>query len=282
MHPTPLELVRLTTEYLAKRGVESPRLDAEVLLAHVLGVPRIQLYVQFERPLEAVEVGAYRELVRRRGQREPVAHLVGRREFWSLELAVDGRVLVPRPETERLVEVSLERMGAAGRLVDLGTGSGAILLALLSEQPGWTGVGVDCSAAALEVAAANAAHHGLGDRVRWCQGNLFEPLQGERFELIVSNPPYIPRGEIAGLQPEVAGYDPHLALDGGADGLDLVRRIAAGAAEYLQPGGVVALEFGAGQQDDVRTLFAGAGYLHVELREDYAGIPRVVLAEAPR
>ena len=281
MLPTPLELIRLTTEYLAKCGVQSPRLDAEVLLGHVLGVPRIQLYVQFERPLEAAEVDAYRELVRRRGQREPVAHLVGRREFWSLELAVDGRVLVPRPETERLVEVSLERMGDAGWLADLGTGSGAILLALLSEQPGWTGVGVDCSAAALEVAEANAARHGLGDRARWCQGDLFGPLQGERFGLIVSNPPYIPSGEIAGLQPEVVGYDPHLALDGGIDGLDLVRRIAAGAAGHLQPGGAVALEFGAGQHDAVRTLFEGAGYRNVSIHEDYGGRPRVLLAEAP-
>lgn len=282
MPPTTLELLRLTTAYLAQRGVESPRLDAEVLLGHVLGVARIQLYVEFERPLTAAEVDAYRSLVRRRGQREPVAHLVGQREFWSLELAVDGRVLVPRPETERLVELSLESMGETGRLADLGTGSGAILLALLSEKRGWTGVGVDCSPAALEVAAANAARHGLEGRTQWLSGDLFEPLHGERFDLLVSNPPYIPSGEIPDLQPEVARYDPHLALDGGQDGLEVIQRLAAGAARHLLPGGVVAVEFGAGQQDAVRDLFGGVGYADVHIHEDYEHRPRVLQARMAR
>lgn len=280
--PTTLELLRLTTAYLAQRGVDSPRLDAEVLLSHVLGVARIQLYVEFERPLTVAEVDAYRNLVRRRGQREPVAHLVGQREFWSLEFAVDGRVLVPRPETERLVELSLESMGEAGRLADLGTGSGAILLALLSERPGWAGVGVDCSPEALAVAAANGARHGLERRTQWLLGDLFEPLHGERFDLLVSNPPYIPSGEIPGLQPEVTRYDPHLALDGGRDGLEVMQRLAAGAARHLLPGGVVAVEFGAGQQDAVRDLFAGVGYADVTIHEDYEHRPRVLVARMPR
>jgi release factor glutamine methyltransferase len=280
--PTPLELIRLTTGYLARHGVESPRLDAEVLLGHVLGVSRIQLYVQFDRPLEAAEVERYRDLVRRRSRREPVAHLVGEREFWSLALTVDRRVLVPRPETELLVEAALEQMDDAGRLADLGTGSGAILLALLSERPGWTGVGVDCSPPALEVAESNASRHGLGDRVRWVGGDLFGPLQGERFGLIVSNPPYIPSAEIAGLQPEVAGYDPHPALDGGADGLEVLRRIAAGAPAHLLPGGTVAVEFGAGQHDAVRRLFEEAGFSNVAIRDDYEGRPRALLANAPQ
>ena len=278
--PTPLELIRLTTEYLGKRGVASPRLDAEVLLAHVLGVPRIQLYVQFDRPLEPGEVDSYRALVRRRGQREPVAHLVKRREFWSLELTVDRRALVPRPETELLVELCLGRMGETGRFADLGTGSGAIALALLHERAGWRAVGIDCSSDALEVAGTNADELDLSDRVEWRRGDLLAPLADEQVELIVSNPPYIPSGEIDALQPEVARYDPRGALDGGADGLDVIRRIAAEAPACLSAQGLLALEFGAGQQDTVRALFETAGFRNLEVRNDYAGRPRVLLAEA--
>lgn len=278
--PTPLELIRLAAQYLDERGVETPRLDAEILLAHVLGMPRIQLYVQFERPLVRDEVDRYRSLVRRRGRREPVAHLLGTREFWSLELTVDGRVLVPRPETELLVEICLERMGPAGRLADLGTGSGAIALALLSERPGWAAVGVDRVAEALEVAAGNADRLRLARRITWLVGDLFGPLAGECFEVIVSNPPYIPTEEIDRLQPEVAHYDPRSSLDGGPDGLDVIRRIAAAAEEFMVPGGLLAVEFGAGQQEAVRELFESAGYRGVEIRKDYAGIPRVLLAES--
>lgn len=281
MAHVPLELVRRSAAYLAGKGVSTPRLDAEVLLAHVLGVPRIQLYLQFDKPLAAPEVDAYREAVRRRARREPVAHITGFREFWSLPFAVDERVLVPRPETEALVEAALARMGGAGRLADLGTGSGAVAVALLVERPGWTGVGVDVSAGALEVAAANAARHGVADRVELRRGDLFAPLAGSEgsFGAVVSNPPYIPTGQVDGLEPEVARFDPRLALDGGSDGLDVIRRIAAEARRFLAPGGFAAVEFGAGQGEDVARIFREAGgYAKVTLIPDLAGRPRVAVA----
>lgn len=281
MEHAPLELVRRCAAYLAGKGISNPRLDAEVLLAHVLGVPRIQLYLQFDKPLAAAEVDAYREAVRRRARREPVAHITGSREFWSLSLAVDARVLVPRPETEVLVEAALARMGSAGRLVDLGTGSGAVAVALLVERPGWTGVGVDVSGDALEVAAANAARHGVGDRLELRRGDLFAPLAGLEgsFGAVVANPPYIPTGELGGLEPEVARFDPRLALDGGPDGLDVIRRIAAGARVFLATGGFAAVEFGAGQEEAVAGIFRDVGgYEEVALVPDLAGRPRVAVA----
>jgi release factor glutamine methyltransferase len=275
----PLELVCRTAEYLARRGVPTPRLDAEVLLAHVLGVPRIQLYLQFDKPLAPAEVDAYREAVRRRARREPGAHITGFREFWSLEFGVDARVLAPRPETEVLVEAALGRMGEAGRLADLGTGSGAVAVALLAERPRWTGVGVDVSAEALEVARANAARHGVGERLELREGDLFAPLEGELFDAVVSNPPYIPSGEIDALEPEVSGFDPRLALDGGPDGLGVIRRLAAQTLEHLRPGGFLALECGAGQGGEVvRVLEQAGGYEGVSLIRDYSGRPRVAVA----
>ncbi|MEW6486313.1 MAG: peptide chain release factor N(5)-glutamine methyltransferase [Thermodesulfobacteriota bacterium] len=282
MEHAPLELVRRSAAYLAGKGVSNPRLDAEVLLAHVLGVPRIQLYLQFDKPLAAAEVDAYREAVRRRARREPVAHITGSREFWSLSFAVDARVLVPRPETEVLVEAALARMGGAGRLADLGTGSGAVAVALLVEHPGWTGVAVDVSTGALEVAAVNAARHGVGDRLDLRRGDLFAPLAGseESFDAVVANPPYIPTGELGGLEPEVSRFDPRLALDGGPDGLDVIRRIAAGARAFLAPGGFAAVEFGAGQEGAVGRIFRDAGgYEDMTLVPDLAGRPRVAVAE---
>ncbi len=279
MGHAPLELVRVTAQYLGQKGVESPRLDAELLLAHVLGVPRIQLYLQFDRPLDAGEVDAYREAVRRRARREPLAHITGAREFWSLEFQVDARVLVPRPETEVLVEAALGRMGPAGRLADLGAGSGAVGVALLSERPGWQGVGVDLSPGALEVAGANALRHGVDQRLELRQGDLFGPLAGEVFDAVVANPPYIPSGDLGALEPEVADFDPRLALDGGPDGLDVIRRIAEESPAHLAPGGFVALEFGAGQEEAVaRILREAGGYREVAVIRDYSGRPRVAIA----
>ena len=275
---TPLELVRLAAGYLAEKGVATPRLDAEVLLAHVLGVPRIRLYTEFDKPLEPAEVAAYREAVRRRARREPVAYITGEREFWSLGLRVDRRVLIPRPETEVLVERCLPRMGAAGVLLDLGTGSGAVALALLSERPGWRAVGVDASAGALEVARENARRLGLGERAEFLEGDLYEPVAGRRFDLIVSNPPYVPSAELDRLEPEVCRYEPRRALDGGPDGLSVIRRIVAGAAEHLADGGLLALEIGAGQGPAVRALIEGAGLGRVEILPDHAGRDRVAAA----
>lgn len=276
---TPLELVRLAAEHLGQRGVETPRLDAELLLAQVLGVSRIQLYLQFDRPLKTAEVDAYRDSVRRRALREPVAYITGEREFWSLQLAVDPRVLIPRPETETLVESCLEHMGDAGRLVDLGTGSGALALAFLVERPGWTAVGLDCSLGALAVARENALRLGLSDRLELQCGDLFGPVCGEVFSLVVSNPPYIPTAQIDELEPEVARHEPRAALDGGADGLDTIRRIALEAPEFLQGRGLVALEFGVGQEKDVASIFQKTdAYGDLVLVNDYTKRPRAVLA----
>jgi len=275
----PLELVRLTAEYLKQKGIGSPRLDAEVLLAHVLGVPRIQLYLQFDKPLAADEVAAYREAVRRRARREPVAHITGVREFWSLEFAVDRRVLVPRPESEILVEAARSRMGVVGVLLDVGTGSGALAIALLTERPAWRAVATDVSAEALAVARENARRHGVEERLDLRLGDLFEPVDGQRFDAIVANPPYIPTEEIGVLEPEVARFDPRHALDGGQDGLSVVRRLVSQAPEHLTSGGFVAVEFGAGQEDAVAGLFREAGpYGVVELVADYAGRPRGAVA----
>ncbi len=278
---TPLELVRLAAGYLAEKGVSSPRLDAEVLLAHVLGVPRIRLYTEFDKPLEPAEVAAYREAVRRRARREPVAYITGEREFWSLRLRVDPRVLIPRPETEVLVETCLARMGAEGVLLDLGTGSGAVALALLSERPGWRAVGVDVSAGALEVARGNARSLGLAERLDLRAGDLYGPVAGERFDLIVSNPPYVPSAELDRLEPEVSRYEPRGALDGGPDGLAVLRRIAGRARHHLEPGGFLAVEIGAGQGPAVRQLLEGAGLAGVRVVPDHAGRDRVAVGLWP-
>jgi release factor glutamine methyltransferase len=278
-HPTPLDLARVAAGYLADRGVESPRLDAELLLAHVLAVPRIRLYLDFDKPLSPSEVDAYREAVRRRGRREPVAHVTGVREFWSLEFRVDSRVLVPRPETETLVEACLARMGDGGRFLEVGVGSGAVASALLTERPGWVGVGVDWSPGALEVARLNLEHLGFGGRLELRAGDLFGPVVGERFDLIVSNPPYIPTEEIGRLEPEVARYEPREALDGGADGLAVIRKIAAEAPLHLERGGFAAVEFGVGQEREVARIFvAENAYGDVDIVRDPAGRPRVAVA----
>jgi release factor glutamine methyltransferase len=272
-------LVRLSVEYLERKGVENPRLDAEVLLAHVLGVSRLQVYLQFDKPLEASEVDGYREAVRRRARREPVAHITGVREFWSLELSVDARALVPRPETETLVEACLARMGNEGRLADLGTGSGAVALALLSDRPGWTAVGVERSPGALAVARENARRTGLEARVDLRHGDLFSSLGEEILDLVVSNPPYIPSAQIDQLEPEVSRFEPREALDGGPDGLDVIRKIAAGAPAHLTGTGIVAVEFGAGQESLVEAIFEATGaYGEAELARDLADRPRVAVA----
>jgi release factor glutamine methyltransferase len=272
-----LEVVRWTTARFEKQGLASPRLDAELLATRAFAISRVELYTHFDRPLGEEELAAYRELVRRRLAGNPVAYLLGQKEFWSLDLRVDPRVLVPRPDTETLVELALDRLAAwppdhPVRVADIGTGSGAIALALKKERPGAEVWAVDVSADALAVARDNAARLALD--VHFVGGHLLDPLEGP-FALIVSNPPYIPSGDIDGLAPEVR-HEPRLALDGGADGLDVVRELIGQAARQLAPGGTLAVEIGADQAGATRDLFTRAGFAEVGHREDLAGIARVV------
>jgi release factor glutamine methyltransferase len=294
---TILDVVKWTTGRFAERGIASPRLDAELLTAHALGLPRIALYTQFDRPLQTAELGSLRALVKRRQAGEPVAYLTGRKEFWSLELVVDPRVLIPRPDTETAVEVVLdflrparepeanvdaasraaENAGAA-RIADIGTGSGAIALALKKELPHAEVFAVDVSPEALAVAEANAARLGLD--VRFLTGDLMAPLREHApFDVVVANLPYVPRGDLAGLAPEVRS-EPKLALDGGADGLDLVRRLASGARALVRPGGLLVLEIGVGQAAATAAACATAGWGESGSKRDLDGIERVVWARA--
>jgi release factor glutamine methyltransferase len=271
---TILRVLQWTQGRFAERGIATPRLDAELLLAHVLGRDRVALYTHFDQPLEAAELTAYRELIKRRIGGEPVAYLVGRKEFRSLELGVDARVLVPRPDTECVVELALELAGEAPRVVDVGTGSGAIALALKHERPAATVIAIDRSPDAAEVARGNAARLGLDVEV--LVGDLLAPVAARGpIDVVVSNPPYIPSGELAGLPVEVR-REPRLALDGGADGLDVIRRLAAEAHPLLAPGGALVLEVGAGQAPTVAALLDRAGYHAVVVRKDLAGIERAV------
>ena len=239
---TVLEAIQRSTEFLAKKGVDSPRLQTELLLAHLLKQPRMQLYLNFERVLTPAEVDGLRELIRRRGQREPLQHIVGSTSFCGLEIAVNRDVLIPRPETELLAERGWTFLNQLSTLnpqpstaLDFGTGSGCLAIALACKCPAAEVYAIDISPEALALARQNAARHGVAERIRFLQGDGFAAVpEGARFDLIISNPPYIPSGEIASLQPEVRDYDPRRALDGGADGLDYGRRLAAEARAVPQ------------------------------------------------
>ena len=270
-----LEVLRWTTAHFEKHGVASARLDAELLAAHAFGMSRIELYAHFDRPLAAAELASYRDLVSRRLAGEPVAYLLGHKEFWSLDLLVDSRVLIPRPDSETLVEEALDRFaGPGGRIADVGTGSGALALALAKERPEAQVFATDISPEALAVARANAERLGLA--VTFWQGDLDQALvPAGRFELIVANLPYIPSAEIDGLAADVRS-EPRLALDGGADGLALLRRLIEAAPGLLQPEGCLALEVGAGQAGTVEEFLRGAGFGGIRSRRDLAGIERVV------
>jgi release factor glutamine methyltransferase len=276
---TVLRVLNWTVERFVREGLSSPRLDAEVLLAHALQTQRIRLYMDHDKPLRPEELGRVRELVRRRLGREPVAYLTGTREFWSKPVRVDRRVLVPRPETELLVEVAREilRSAASPLIVDVGTGSGAILLALAGELPGARLIGIDVSPEALAVARENLRE--LAGRVELFAGDLLEPLPaGARPELIVSNPPYICSADLAGLAPEVRDWEPALALDGGPDGLDVVRRLVPQAAARLAPSGWLAVELGHDQAAAASELMRAAGLEEIRIHKDLAGHDRVLAA----
>ena len=322
---TVMSVLRWTTGRFEERGLASPRLDAEVLIASALGVPRVQLYVQFDRPLAAEELGAIREAVKRRQSGQSVAYVVGHKEFFGLDFAVDARVLVPRPDTETLVDEGLARLGRSHaaaatnevppaepsdegdpsasrtgeteaqpvdspvtspapsppgpRIADVGTGSGAIIVALGKRLPDAALFAVDASPGALEVARANAARHGVA--VTFLEGDLAAPLAPfAPFDLIVANLPYIPSAEIATLPPEVRA-EPRAALDGGPDGLDLIRRLVAAAPALLAPGGALALELGAGQAPAVASICRAAGLVDVQQRRDLGSVDRVVSAKKP-
>jgi release factor glutamine methyltransferase len=278
---TVLDVIRWTAARFGERGLATPRLDAELIVAHVLALPRIQLYVQSDRPLSAAELGDIRGLIKRRQAGESVAYLVGKKEFWGLELAVDARVLVPRPDTETLIEEARARLEGleAPRIADVGTGSGALAVTLAKLRPDAVVFASDVSVGALEVARGNAER--LGVAVTFLEGDLAAPLLPHApFRLIVANLPYIPSGALAALPPEVRA-EPALALDGGADGLDLVRRLIGAAPALLAVGGALALEIGAGQAAATSALLTAAGFVEISVRPDLAGVERVVAGVRP-
>lgn len=274
------DVLRWAREDFEKRGLESPRLEAEVLLCHVLQVDRVRLVIDAQRPLEPGELSAYRNAIKRRRTGEPTAYIMGHREFFGRKFCVDSRVLIPRPDTEMLVEEALERTAHRplfGRALDLCTGSGCVAISFASRRPTWRVTGSDISADAIDVARKNAVLNGAIWGMRWCIGNLFEAVgEKERFELVIANPPYIPNGEVVELETTVRDFEPHGALDGGNDGLDSIRQIVAQAPARLVTGGVLALEVGAGQSDEVARIFADLGFDDLQRRRDYGGHERVI------
>ena len=307
-------ILKWTEQYFRDKGIESPRLDAEVLLAHVLEKQRIYLYVHFDEPLQPAELAAYREMIKQRVLRVPVAQILGEKEFMGLTFKVTADTLVPRPDTEILVQSAVERLKAMKgeakapedealadgeeassaadrdeaavdvsqeplRIADIGTGSGAICLSVLRYLAGTVADTVDISPAARAVAEENAASLGLADRVTFHTGDLLQPLRGMTFAAILSNPPYIPEADIATLAPEVRLKEPHTALSGGQDGLDFYRRLAKEAPAMLVPGGFMAFEVGIHQAEPVAALAkANPLIARTEILPDYAGIDRVVVA----
>ncbi len=280
---TVLRMMEWSGEYLEGKGIKRGRLDAEHLLAHVLGLGRLELYLQFDRTLVAAELDRYRPLLKRRAKREPLQYILGHAAFRELDLEVDGRVLIPRPETEILIDEVLEwaraHAGARARALDVGTGSGAIALSLVLEGPFDLVVATDSSEAALEIARCNAEAAGLDDKVEFRLGSYFEPVsEAEVFDLVVSNPPYVAEEEARSLEPEVREWEPRDALFAGPDGMAALRAIVAGAGLRLRPGGLLALEVGAGQAGPVVAMLEDRGeYVDVRVRRDLTGRERMVL-----
>jgi release factor glutamine methyltransferase len=255
---------------LRSAGCDTPELDSRLLLQWAAGLSREDLILEPDRPVADDQAQHFRVAIARREAREPVSRILGEREFHGRPFRVTPDTLDPRPDTETLVEVTLALIPMHGQFLELGAGTGAVAITLLAERPDAQGVATDVSAAALAVARDNAGRHGVADRLVLLEGSWFAPVSG-LFDVILSNPPYIPSGDIAGLSPDVRGFDPRLALDGGADGLDAYRAIAAGAADHLVPGGHVAVEIGAGQAPEVTAIFTSAGFLPAGQRQDLAG-----------
>jgi release factor glutamine methyltransferase len=282
-----LEVIQRSTEFLAQKGVDSPRLQAELLLAHLLHLPRMQVYLNFERNLSEGEVSSMRGWIKRRGQREPLQQIIGSTCFCGLEIAVNRHVLVPRPETEILAEQGwtlLNALSSGGtqpvQALDYGTGSGCLALALAVKCPALTVVAVDVSAEALRLARDNATRLSVLERIRFSESDGFAALAPEAgFHLIIGNPPYIPSAEIDRLQPEVRDFEPRGALDGGADGLDFYRRLAREAKPFLRREGKIMLEFGDGQAGAIAALFQSQNWIVEPIVEDYTRRPRIVIAQ---
>lgn len=281
-----VDLLDWTVEYFQQHGVPNPRLDAEVLLGHLLEKSRLQLYLHFEMPVFQEHLTPFRELIKKRIERTPVSYLTNRKEFMSLDFYVDERVLIPRPETEQLVETVLTAKSRDfQRLLELGTGSGVIATSLAVQQPEWEIVATDISESALAVARQNAETHACAAQIKFLSGDLFEPIEAmntdekAQFDWIVCNPPYIKNTERDTLNPDVRDYEPEVALFAGDDGLAVIRRLIVEAPGYLAPSGKLILEIGETQADSVRALLdAESAYCTYELLKDYAEKERVVLA----
>jgi release factor glutamine methyltransferase len=300
---TVLEAIQKSTEFLGKKNVESPRLQTELLLAHLLKMPRLKLYLNFERELTPVETDGLRELVKRRGQREPLQHITGSTSFCGYEIAVNRHVLVPRPETELLAELGwkfLAERRAPSRLVkadiseqaetvlgvqtvlDFCTGSGCIAIALAAKCPEAKIVATDISVEALTLAGENAVRNNVMKGIEFLQGNGFAALPaGTQFDLIIGNPPYIPSAEIETLEPEVRDFDPRVALDGGADGLEFYRLIASRSNAFLKKDGKIMVEFGDGQAEAIRKIFETEKWIVEAVKEDYSQRARILIAKKP-
>ena len=267
---TILEIIKKTTEFFEKRGVDSARLNAELLIGHALGLKRMQLYIQFERPLAEPELEKIRPLVKRRGNREPLQHILGAMEFAGLALKVDRRALIPRPETEYLIELLVRRFPVPpARVLDLGTGTGAIALALAKAWPECVLVATDRDEAALSLARENAEANALSARVSFLASDWYAALPGaEKFDLIVSNPPYLSDEETDAAEPEVKDYEPRHALSAGGDSAVALEQIIREAARWLKPGGRLALETGIAQYERLLTLLGSEGYTACESLKD--------------
>lgn len=276
-------ILEWTTGFLKQKGVETPRLEAELLLAHARTCQRIHLYANFDEPLTDEERERMRGYVKRRAQREPLAYITGRREFYGRDFLVGPGVLVPRPETETLVDICLQQIpkDGAARICEVGFGSGCVAITLARQRRNVTVVATDISEVAAKYAAENVAAHEVDNRVKLLIGDGFESLKTSaeaRFDGIVSNPPYIRKDELNGLAPEVAAHEPAEALVSGEDGLDLVRRLVADAPQFLKPGGWLALEIDPGQVVSVQSLMNDLGYAEIAITRDQFGNDRIISA----
>jgi release factor glutamine methyltransferase len=281
---TIIKLVQWATTYFGNHDIDSPRATAEILLAHVLNTRRIDLYLRYDQPLIPAELERFKALIKRRLNREPVAYILGSKEFWSMDLQITRDVLIPRPETECLVEKALESLALDSNpesklILELGTGCGAVILALASENPRHAYWATDISINAIRIARQNARQNDLNGKVDFIVGDWFAPLRSKPglFDLIVSNPPYIKSEDLNRLQPEIHAYEPLLALDGAADGLHCLRHIIQSAYFFLNPGGVIILEMGHDQKEPLKQMIAECGqYEEIDFYQDYSGYDRIL------